>query len=303
MVLTDEQFRTFNPGKDNQANIIPKLCLEDLTPKSDATPKLSYLISTWNRKGQLERSLECLARQHTKEFEILLMDDGSTENIKESYNKFEPFLDIHYYRRERDEWRSCPSTSWKIMLPDVRGKVVAVLHPEMMLHSCATDYLYNAHFFEFNDVNYHIIIDPGIPDLFEEITPDFINHRFWVSLKPQFVIDTQYPLMDNYDWHNDIDNLKLLPGFDGIIGFAGQPNSWNVSRKYYPWWFVASAKTSDKIWEDMPPFKGHAMIDMWFINYRKKHKMVDVVPNKTLCYHQAHITSAYAPTSESPEIK
>lgn len=303
MVMSDAEFKNFHPGTDQQAAIVPKLKLDDLQPKKDIDPRVSYLISTWNRKGQLERSLECLARQKYKQFEVLLMDDGSTENIRESYEKFEPFLDIHYYHRERDEWRSCPSSSWHTLLPDTKGKVIAIMHPEMMLHPDATDYLFDGHYVGVEG-NYHIIKNPGLPDLFEEVEPKYdINERFWVSLKSLFIADTQYPIMDNVDWHSDIDNLKYLPNFMNITGFAGRPNTWHEARKYYPWWFVASAKKDDPIWENLPSFKGHAMIDMWFINYRKKYKMIDVVPTRTLCYHQAHVTSAYAPASESPELK
>lgn len=31
--------------------------------------------------------------------------------------------------------------------------------------------------------------------------------------------------------------------------------------------------------------------------------MSDIVLTKLLCYHQAHITSVYAPASESPNLK
>jgi glycosyltransferase involved in cell wall biosynthesis len=305
MVMSDAEFKNFHPGTDQQAAIVPKLKLDDLPSKFwNKYPRASYLISTWNRKGQLERSLECLARQKMKDFEVLLMDDGSTENIHESYEKFDSFLNIRYYHRERDEWRSCPSSSWHVMLPDVKGDVVALLHPEMMLHPDATEYLYRAHYIKLHDANYHIIKDPGVPDLFDEVDPKYDDtERFWVSLKSLFVSDTQYPLMDNVDWHSDMDNLKYLPNFMNITGFAGKPNTWHEARKYYPWWFVASAKKDDPIWTDLPSFKGHAMIDMWFINYRKKYKMIDVVPTRTLCYHQAHVTSAYAPASESPDLK
>ena len=31
--------------------------------------------------------------------------------------------------------------------------------------------------------------------------------------------------------------------------------------------------------------------------------MSNIVPTNSLCYHQAHITLAYAPASESPDLK
>lgn len=304
MVLSDIDFKNFYPEVDQQAEIVPKLKLNDLVRESNVLyPKLTYLISTWNRRGQLLRTLECLARQKMKDFEVLVMDDGSTEDIHSACDLFLPYLTINYFHRDREEWRSCPSSSYKMMLPHAKGEVIAIVHPEMMLHPDATEYLYWAHFKKLNDANYHIIIDPGPPDLFDEVKPKYdCSERFWVSLKSLFIIDTQYPIMDNVDWHSDIDNLKYLPDFMNIVGFAGRPNTWHEARKYYPWWFVASAKRDDPIWTDLPSFKGHAMIDMWFINYRKKYKMIDVVPTKPLCYHQVHITSAYAPASESPNI-
>lgn len=304
MVLDVNKFKTYNPGKDQFANMIAKLQLDDLPKKKKCKPKLSYLISTWNRKGQLARTLECLARQTFKEFEVLLMDDGSTENIKDVCEMFSSYLNIHYFHRERDEWRSCPSSSYKMMFPFADGDVIAITHPEMMLHPQATEYLYWLHYQKWDDVNYHYIIDQGTLDLFEEVEPKYDkSERFWVSLKSLFVMEHHYLFMDMYDWHSDIDNLRDLPDFMNTLGFAYKPNKWHEARKYYPWWFVASALRDDPIWADLPEFKGHAMIDMWFVDYRKKHKMIDVVPTKTLCYHQAHLTSAVAPSNERPEAK
>lgn len=95
MGLTLEQYRQYTPGYDEYAKDQPNLKLDDLKLRQrSTTPKISYLISTWNRHAQLSRSLECLARQTMDDFEVLLANDGSTQNITEVVEPFKPYLNI-----------------------------------------------------------------------------------------------------------------------------------------------------------------------------------------------------------------
>ena len=87
-MLPANEFAKYRPKKDKYADIQPNLKIDDLKPAFRGVPKLSYMMSTWNRKGQLSRSLECLARQEWRNFEVLIMDDGSTEDLKPLFDMF-----------------------------------------------------------------------------------------------------------------------------------------------------------------------------------------------------------------------
>jgi len=298
-----EEFQTFTLADDKFANDKPALKFDDLLPRYDGEIKLSYMMSTYNRGAQLSRSLETLCRQEWREFEVLINDDGSTQDIKGIVDKFSPYLNIRYFYTERPQWVSCPSKAFKMMFEHCQGEVFAISHPEMMLGNKAMYYLYNCAFPNYifrnyisDDVVYSHLNDYDINKLTED---DWI----WVTLKPLYIDEFIYFGMNFVDWHSDLDNLKDMPGWERSIGLSNEPNSFHMTRTRCPWWFVASARRECPIWEEMPVFQGHASVDMWFITYRHYKNVVDCTPKPFLCYHQAHATSAFAPDSEDTDFR
>jgi len=292
-MLQADRFTNFRPGKDRYALIESEIKTEDLKPAFKGKPKLSFMISTYNRKGQLARSLECLARQTWRSFEVLVMDDGSTEDLNPLFDTFSKHLQLRTFRVGRGSWRSCPSRAFKFMLEEAKGKVIAISHPEMMLDKRAIKYLYEGCTKKLKDVYYWTIDDP------EHTEGDW----YWVTLKPNFIHKDMYGMIDTVDWHSDIHNIQKLNNFEDTQGFANKTNSWHSNKKDYPWWFVASAKRECPIWDKMPVFDGHATLDLWLLNYRRIKKVVDVIPKNVMCYHQPHQTSAVAPLGEQSRDK
>ena len=60
---------------------------------------LSVIISTYNRAGLLAKTLESLIRQTLprNEFEVVIIDDGSTDNTVETVQKFRDLLTLKYF--------------------------------------------------------------------------------------------------------------------------------------------------------------------------------------------------------------
>ena len=287
-------FQRYSPGHDRYADDNPVLKLDDLPERFDGDPKLSYMVSTWNRHAQLSRSLESLCRQEFREFEVLVNDDGSTQDIKGVVNKFSDFLNIRYFFTPRPHWVGCPSKAFKKMLPECKGEVIAIGHPEMMFSKEATKYLY-----------YGTDLKCGLPGVYSNLnTYDYKKSDvsgkslIWVTLKPLYVDEVKYDQMNAIDWHSDVDNLRNIPDFMGCLGLSHKGNTYWYVHSRHPWWFVGSAKRECPLWDDMPSFDGHASIDMWMMHYRGTNGIVDFTPEKFLCYHQAHQTSAVAPKSD-----
>ena len=46
----------------------------------------------------------------------------------------------------------------------------------------------------------------------------------------------------------------------------------------YPWWFVGAAKRECPIWDAIPIIDGHAIFDMWLLNFRRIYEIIDFVP-------------------------
>ncbi len=45
-------------------------------------PRVSILMTTWNRPGFLARAIQSIIDQSFKDWELIVADDGSTDNTK-----------------------------------------------------------------------------------------------------------------------------------------------------------------------------------------------------------------------------
>lgn len=57
-------------------------------------------IPTFNRAVTISRTLESLIRQDFKDFEIIIIDDGSTDNTREVINQYSKELNLQYVYKE-----------------------------------------------------------------------------------------------------------------------------------------------------------------------------------------------------------
>jgi glycosyltransferase involved in cell wall biosynthesis len=60
----------------------------------------SIVIPTFNRSTDLKRCLDSLINQTYRHFEVLVCDDGSTDNTKQIVDSFQTQLDLKYYWEE-----------------------------------------------------------------------------------------------------------------------------------------------------------------------------------------------------------
>ncbi len=61
---------------------------------------ISVVITTYNRKKDLERALDSLVAQDYKSFEVIIVDDGSNDGTKEILVKYHNMLEIKYFWQE-----------------------------------------------------------------------------------------------------------------------------------------------------------------------------------------------------------
>jgi hypothetical protein len=114
----------------------------------------------------------------------------------------------------------------------------------------------------------------------------------WVTLRPGFISEEMQIGIDAIDWHGNLKRLENPNFWTHKEGLSDQGNAVQLERLHYPWWFVGSAHRSLPIWEDMPITKGHAMIDLWMLNYRHVKGYIDITPPGFPCYHQRHYVTA-----------
>jgi len=95
-------------------------------------PKISVVIATHNRANYFRRSLACYAQQTFKDFEIILLDDSSTDAMTQLC-RGEPVLDVKHFwfKRPENKFRDCGS----ILNYGIRaaaGDFIMVTSPEVM---------------------------------------------------------------------------------------------------------------------------------------------------------------------------
>lgn len=65
---------------------------------NDGQPLISVVVPVHDRSAELQRMLEALSRQTEKRFEVLICDDGSTEDIRAVADKYGACLEIRLQR-------------------------------------------------------------------------------------------------------------------------------------------------------------------------------------------------------------
>lgn len=63
-------------------------------------PLISVVIPAYNRSWELERALDSLSSQTRRDFEVIVCDDGSSEDLKLVVDLFEKRMDVRYIRIE-----------------------------------------------------------------------------------------------------------------------------------------------------------------------------------------------------------
>lgn len=65
----------------------------------EKNPYYSFIIPVFNRPQEVRELLECLVLQSQKDFEVLIIEDGSQYDSADIVDLFKPLLDIRYFKK------------------------------------------------------------------------------------------------------------------------------------------------------------------------------------------------------------
>ncbi len=75
--------------------------IQNLKSHHKLTLKFSIIVPVYNRPKEIDELLESLTKQgFSDDFEVLIIDDGSTEKSERIVEKYKPQLDVKYYFKE-----------------------------------------------------------------------------------------------------------------------------------------------------------------------------------------------------------
>ena len=80
--------------------------------------RYSFIIPVYNRPDEVDELLESLTRQTDKDFEVIVVEDGSSVPCKEVVKHYADCLDIHYYNKPN----SGPKVIWRRAEQNCKGR-------------------------------------------------------------------------------------------------------------------------------------------------------------------------------------
>ena len=91
--------------------------------------KYSIIVPVFNRPDEVGELLESLTRQTAKDFEVIIVEDGSTIPCKDVCNQYAGILDLHYYSKPN----SGPGQSRNYGAERAKGDWLIVLDSDVVL--------------------------------------------------------------------------------------------------------------------------------------------------------------------------
>ncbi|WP_028896971.1 glycosyltransferase family 2 protein [Prevotella sp. HUN102] len=96
--------------------------------------KYSIIVPVYNRPDEVDELLESLLTQEEKDFEVIIVEDGSQKPCKEVCDKYTGRLDLHYFMKPN----SGPGQSRNYGAERARGEYLLILDSDVVLPN---DYL------------------------------------------------------------------------------------------------------------------------------------------------------------------
>jgi glycosyltransferase involved in cell wall biosynthesis len=91
--------------------------------------KYSIIVPVYNRPDEVDELLESLCSQTFKDFEVIIVEDGSQKPCKDVCDKYANILDLYYYLKEN----SGPGQSRNYGVERAQGEYVIILDSDVVL--------------------------------------------------------------------------------------------------------------------------------------------------------------------------
>ena len=91
--------------------------------------KYSIIVPVFNRPDEVDELLESLTHQSEKDFEVVIVEDGSQTPCEDVCKRYENMMDIHYYYKEN----SGPGQSRNYGAEHAKGEYLLILDSDVVL--------------------------------------------------------------------------------------------------------------------------------------------------------------------------
>ena len=244
-------------------------------------PKVSIVIPTYNRAHLFKRSLECYAYQTVKDFEIILLDDSSTDDMQQVCRELAPSLGLdikHFWFHKplgtgfRD---GCCQINYGIRASV--GDLIITTAPEIMPGKNTIERMINR------------VASSGGNDC-----------THWFSAKTYLLSPEQQGTLDNYDWRGlgapvavrQIPEFYKEPPLDGSC-IAFYPSEIDRQPIFGCCMFCGMTRKGWRMIGGQPETPVWGAPDVSFLNERSRRRITEITlqDKESYCVHQYHDTS------------
>ena len=81
--------------------------------------KYSFIIPVYNRPDEVDELLDSLTRQTLRDFEVVVVEDGSAIPCKEVADKYADRLAIYYYNRRTQDLDKPVTMEWNVPMENI----------------------------------------------------------------------------------------------------------------------------------------------------------------------------------------
>jgi glycosyltransferase involved in cell wall biosynthesis len=93
------------------------------------SPKITICIPTFNRSDLLDQALQSVAMQTVKPYEVLIVDNASTDNTKDVVKKYE----MYGFRYIENKTNVGMVENWNVGIRNARGDYISFLHNDDLI--------------------------------------------------------------------------------------------------------------------------------------------------------------------------
>ena len=105
-------------------------------------PLFSILIANYNNGHYLQEAIDSILQQTYDNWEVIIVDDGSTDNSREIYRQYEQNFRFHVIYNEQN--RGCGYTKWRCV-EEAHGEICGFLDPDDVLMPDALEKMVKVH--------------------------------------------------------------------------------------------------------------------------------------------------------------
>ena len=91
--------------------------------------KYSFIIPVYNRPDEVDELLDSLTKQSLRDFEVVVVEDGSSVSCKDVADKYASLLNIHYYSKPN----SGPGQTRNYGVERANGEYMLILDSDCIL--------------------------------------------------------------------------------------------------------------------------------------------------------------------------